>query len=203
MKNRRLAIVCLLSMILVFIAGVFLHPQETQEFQEVKKEIGKKHYSVYPLSKEELYSLFIESFEPELDEDYGECILNCLEKNADTPEELDDPYLNSRCKNFCLNHSFYEWLGPPETPSQGECKLEIGKEITLTGKVEHLREKTSKGGNKYYLFDIVTDSGCRYPAFSFNKPIGSRFTGVWDFNRFGNLQFTVKDFPSPGEELER
>lgn len=31
----------------------------------------------------------------------GKCVLNCIEFNADTPEELNDPKLLERCEFIC------------------------------------------------------------------------------------------------------
>lgn len=36
-------------------------------------------------------------------EEFGECVLGCLEFNADIPEELNDPKLGERCRLLCEN----------------------------------------------------------------------------------------------------
>ena len=36
-------------------------------------------------------------------ENFGECVLECLEFNADIPEELNDPKLGERCRLLCEN----------------------------------------------------------------------------------------------------
>jgi len=48
-----------------------------------------------------------ERIEKQNGENLGECVVMCLEFNADTPEELNDPKLNERCKIICENGLTY------------------------------------------------------------------------------------------------
>ena len=47
-----------------------------------------------------------ERIEKQNGEDFGECVLMCLEFNADVPE-LNDPKLNERCQIICENGLTY------------------------------------------------------------------------------------------------
>ena len=99
-------------------------------------------------------------------------------------------------------------LANPETPSpkftvpaDGTCDSIvdlivdpscIGRTVTIPGEVNFLREKTSEKGNQYWLFDLVDEEGNSIPCFSWEDPTGQEeFSGVWDFNRFGDLQLEI------------
>ena len=77
----------------------------------------------------------------------------------------------------------------PYTPNS-DCNLEKG-EHTIQGSVKDLNEKTSSLGNTYFVYTVVSDR-CEYSAFSWTEPPDhGTFTGDWDYNKFGKLQFTI------------